>query len=141
MAPVVVALLVVVVAVVVLLGVIGLTLGGLRRHRSRTTDQTSTIYALRTAVVALAQTSSQGWTAADASIRPAVTAQLPLIQDGELRRLTDALLHTTDRLASAGDADDKMRLQQEVDDLHQRFRMRSNDVIRELKLGRVPRRP
>ena len=141
--PIVVALVIVVAAVAVVLGVIGLTLGGLRRHRSRTRDQTSTIYTLRTAVVALVQTSSQGWTGADSSIRPTVEAQLQLIQDGELRHLTSELLETTRRLAVAGngETEEVKRLHDELDDLHTRFRMRSNDVIRELKLGRVPRRP
>lgn len=142
LAPVVVALVVVVVAVAVVAGLIGLTLGGLGRHRSRTRDQESTIYTLRTAVVALVQTSTQGWTAADSSVRPTIVAQLPLISDGELRQLTNDLLDTTRRLGSpGGNPEERQRLHDELDDRHERFRLRSNEVIRELKLGRVPRRP
>ncbi len=139
MAPIAVAFVVVVAAVTIVIGLTYLTLAGLRRHRSRTRDQTSTIYTLRTAVVALAQTSAQGWTAVDSSVRPAVVAQLPLIQDVELRQLTNELLETTRRLAAMPDPVANERLREEVDDLHERFRARSNEVIRELKLGRVPR--
>lgn len=124
-----------------IVGLIGLTLTGLGRHRSRTRDQTSTIYTLRTSVMALAQTSALGWTAVDSSVRPTIVAQLPLIQDVELRRLTNELLDTTGRLAAMPDPVENTSLRQEVDDLHERFRARSNEVIRQLKLGRIPRRP
>ncbi len=141
MAPIVVALVTVVVAVTVVIGLISLTLGGLGRHRSRGRDQTTTIYTLRTAVVALAQTSAQGWTSVDSSLRPTIVSQLPLIQDVELRQLTNQLLDTTRRLAAVTDPVASEDLREEVDTLHEQFRRRSNEVIRELKLGRVPRRP
>jgi len=139
LAPIAVAFVIVVAAVAIVIGLTYLTLVGLGRHRSRTSDQTSTIYALRTAVVALAQTSAQGWTAVDSSVRPAVVAQLPLIQDVELRQLTNELLETTRRLATMPDPVENTVLRKEVDDLHERFRARTTEVIRELKLGRVPR--
>jgi len=137
--PVVVALVVVVVAVTVLVGASSVILARMRRHRSRTRDQASTIFTLRTAVVALVQTSTQGWTAVDASVRPTVVGQLPLIQDSELRQLTNELLETTRRLAAAGNTEEGKGLRDEVDDLHERFRWRSNEVVRQLNLGRVPR--
>jgi len=137
--PVVVALVVVAVAVTVLVGVGSVILGRMRRHRSRTRDQASTIFTLRTAVLALVQTSTQGWTAVDASVRPTVVAQLPLLQDSELRQLTTELLETTRQLAATGDAESGAGLRDEVDDLHERFRWRSNEVVRQLNLGRVPR--
>jgi len=139
LSPIVVALVIVVAAVTLVLGLIFVVLGGLGRHRSRTTDQTSTIYTLRTAVAALAQTSAQGWTAVDSNVRPAVMAQLPLIRDAELRQLTNELLETTRRLAAVADPVENTDLRDEVDALHERFRGRSNEVIRELRLGRVPR--
>jgi len=139
LAPIAVALVIVVVAVTVVIGAVYVTLAGLGRHRSRTRDQTSTIFTLRTAVVALAQTSAQGWTGVDSSVRPAVVAQLPLIQDAELRHLTNQLLETTSRLAATTDPVGNTDLRGEVDALHERFRHRCNEVIRELKLGRVPR--
>jgi len=139
LSPIVVALVIVVVAVTVVLGLIFGILGGLGRHRSRTTAQTSTIYTLRTAVASLAQTSAQGWTAVDSSARPAVMAQLPLIRDAELRQLTNDLLETTRQLAAVADPVENRDLREEVDSLHGRFRERSNEVIRELRLGRVPR--
>ncbi len=83
------------------------------------------------------QTSTQGWTAVDASVRPTVVAQLPLIQDGELRQLTNELLEATRQLAAAGNAEAAAGLRSEVDDLHERFRWRSNEVVRQLNLGRV----
>jgi len=138
---VVVALVVVAAAVTVVIGLLYITLTGMGRHRSRTRDQTSTIYTLRTAVVALAQTSAQGWTSVDASVRPTIVAQLPLIQDVELRQLTNELLETTRQLAAVADPVENESLRESVEALHERFRMRSNEVIRELKLGRVPRRP
>ncbi|MEN3315349.1 MAG: hypothetical protein V7605_1583 [Acidimicrobiaceae bacterium] len=134
----VVALVIVVVTVAVVAAVIALTTAGLGRHRSRTRDQASTIFALRTAVVALVQTSTQGWTAVDASVRPTVVAQLPLVQDGQLRQLTTELLEATRLLASGGTTDDGDALRAEVDELHEQFRWRSNEVVRELNLGRVP---
>jgi len=157
LAPVVVALLVVVVAVAVVFGLIGVTLAGLGRHRSRTRDQASTIFTLRTAVVAMVQAATQGyevaaddgsdggrrrvgtpWASVDSTVRPTITTQLPLIQDAQLRRLTTELLEATRRLSLAGDTDEGARLCGEVDDLHKRFRTRSNEVVRELNLGRVP---
>lgn len=135
----VVAFVIFVVAVAVVVAVIALTMAGLGRHRSRTRDQASTIFTLRTAVVALVQTSTQGWTAVDPSVRPTVVAQLPLVQDGQLRQLTTELLEATRRLASGGPTEEGDELRAEVDDLHERFRWRSNEVVRELNLGRVPR--
>lgn len=127
------------IAVTVLVGVGSVILGRMRRHRGRTRDQASTIFTLRTAIVALVQTSTQGWTAVDGSVRPTVVSQLPLIQDSELRQLANELLETTRQLAAAGNAEAGAGLRDEVDDLHERFRWRSNEVVRQLNLGRVPR--
>ena len=136
----VVALVIVVVAVAVVIGVIFLTLTVLGRHRSRTSDQASTIFALRTAVVALVQTSTQGWTSVDATVRPAVVAQLPLIQDAELRQLTNELLEATRHLRAVGNSEETAGLRDDVQALHDRFRWRCSDVLRELNLGRIPGR-
>jgi len=152
-----VALIVVAAAVTVVLGVIGVVLAALRRRRSRTTDQAGTIFALRTAVVALVQAATQGyevtaadgevaerrrvgtpWAPVDAAVRPRVAAQLSLVQDDELRQLADELLHATRQLGLAA-GEEGESLCRRVDSLHERFRMRSNEVVRELSLRRVPR--
>ena len=149
---------IVVVAVAVIIGLIGVIAVGLGRRRSRTSDQASTIFALRTAVVALVQAATQGyevaaddaeggerrrvgtpWTSVDSTVRSRVTAQLPLVRDDRLRQLTTDLLEATRRLGAAGGGAEGAALCRQVDELHERFRARSNEVVRDLNLGRIPR--
>jgi hypothetical protein len=146
----VVLLVVVVVAVVVIVASIfvGMTLAA--RHRSRTSDQASTVFALQMALYAMVQASRpnlNGSTdngrgplrpgAGDGEARQRVLKQLELVEDVELRQITGQLLEHSRRLLTTTDAASAARLQAEVDTLQERFRTRTTDVVRDLNLRRL----
>ena len=128
--------------------VLGMTLA--TRHRSRTTDQASTVFALQMALYAMVQASRptlNGSTdnghgplrpgAGDGDARQRVLKQLELVEDVELRRITGQLLEHSDRLLTTTDAASAARLQGEVETLQERFRSRTTDVVRDLNLRRL----
>lgn len=146
----VVLLVVVVLAVVVIFAAI---VGGMRvaaRHRSRTTDQASTIFALQMALYAMVQasrpalngSSDNGHVAlrpgtADGEVRRRVLEQLELVEDLELRRITGQMLEHSRQLLATTDVATAARLQGEVDELQERFRSRTTDVVRLINLRRL----
>ena len=146
----VVLVIVVVVTVVVLVAAIAVGMGVATRHRKRTSDQASTVFALQMALYAMVQasrptlngTSENGQGAAtpghgDTQARERVLRQLQLVEDVELRRITSQLLEHSQRLRTASDAATAARLQREADALQARFRARTTDVVRQINLRRL----
>ncbi len=146
----VVLVVVVVVTVVVLVAAIAVGMGLVTRHRNRTSEQASTVFALQMALYAMVQasrptlngTSENGRGAAapghgDKEARERVLRQLQLVEDVELRRITSQLLDHSQRLRTASDAATAARLQQEADALQARFRARTTDVVRQINLRRL----
>ena len=146
----VVLLVVVVLAVVVIVAaiVVGMTLAA--RHRSRTTDQASTVFALQMALYAVVQASRPALNGSsdnghgplrpgpgDAQARERALKQLELVEDVELRRITEQLLEHSRRLLTTTDAASAARLQGDVATLQERFRTRTTDVVRDLNLRRL----
>ena len=123
------------------------------RHRSRTSDQASTVFALQMALYAMVQASRPTFNGSsdngqgpsqpgpgDAQARQRVLKQLELVEDVELRRITDQLLEHSHRLLTTTDAIAAARLQGEVETLQERFRSRTTEVVRDLNLRRLQRR-
>ena len=150
----VVLLVVVVLAVLVIVAAIvgGMALAA--RHRSRTADQASTVFALQMALYAMVQASrpslngsaenGQGPArpgAGDGQARERVLKQLALVEDVELRQITGQLLEHSRRLLMTTDGASAARLQGEVDTLQERFRSRTTEVVRDLNLRRLQGRP
>jgi hypothetical protein len=146
----VVFLVVVVLAVVVIIAAIVGGMAFATRHRSRTTDQASTVFALQMALYAMVQasrpalngSSDNGHGAArpgtgDGQARERVLKQLELVEDMELRQITGQILEHSRRLLTTTDAASAARLQGEVDTLQERFRSRTTDVVRGLNLRRL----
>lgn len=149
----VVLVLVVVVAIVVIVASIVLGMALASRHRSRTTDQASTVFALQMALYAVVQASRPTLNgssdnghgpvrpgADDGQARQRVLKQLELVEDVELRQITALLLDHSRRLLTTTDAASAARIQSEVETLQERFRSRTTDVVRDLNLRRLQRR-
>ena len=122
------------------------------RHRSRTSDQASTVFALQMALYAMVQASRPTLNGStdngrgpsrpgpgDGQARQRVLRQLELVEDVELRRITGQLLEHSRRLLATTDAASAAHLQSEVDTLQERFRARTTEVVRELNLRRLQR--
>ena len=120
------------------------------RHRSRTSDQASTVFALQMALYAMVQASRPTLDGANQNghgpARPGrgdgraletVLKQLQLVEDVQLRQITGQLLEHSRRLASTADATMAARLQAEVDTLQERFRDRTTEVVRAINLRRL----
>ena len=146
----VVLLVVVVLAVGVIVGAIVVGMSLAARHRSRTTDQASTVFALQMALYAMVQASRPTLNgssdngraparpgAGDAQARERVLKQLELVEDVELRQITGQLLEHSRRLLTTTDAASAAGLQAEVDTLQERFRSRTTEVVRNLNLRRL----
>jgi hypothetical protein len=146
----VVLLVVVVLAVVVIVASILLGMALAARHRSRTSDQASTVFALQMALYAMVQASRPTLNGStdnghapvrpgpgDGQARQRVLKQLELVGDVELRQITGQLLEHSRRLLSATDTASAARLQREVETLQERFRSRTTEVVRDLNLRRL----
>jgi hypothetical protein len=120
------------------------------RHRSRTSDQASTVFALQMALYAMVQASRPTLNGSadnghgpsrpgpgDTEARHRVLKQLELVEDVELRRITGELLEHSRRLLTTTDAASATRLQSEVETLQDRFRSRTTEVVRDLNLRRL----
>ena len=148
----VVLLVVVVLAVGVIVASIVLGMRIAARHRSRTSDQASTVFALQMALYAMVQASRPSLNGStdngqgparpgrgDGEARQRVLKQLELVEDVELRQITGQLLEHSRRLLTTTDAASGARLQGEVEALQERFRSRTTDVVRDLNLRRLQR--
>jgi hypothetical protein len=146
----VVLLVVVVLAVAVIVAAILVGMALATRHRSRTSDQASTVFALQMALYAMVQASrptlngssdnGQGPSrpgTGDGEARERVLRQLELVEDVELRQITGQLLEHSGRLLTTTDAASAARLQGEVETLQERFRSRTTEVVRDLNLRRL----
>jgi hypothetical protein len=149
----VVLLVVVVLAVGVIVASIVLGMRIAARHRSRTSDQASTVFALQMALYAMVQASRPSLNGStdngqgparpgpgDGEARQRVLKQLELVEDVELRQITGQLLEHSRRLLATTDGATAARLQSEVETLQERFRSRTTDVVRDLNLRRLQRR-
>ncbi len=146
----VVLVIVVVVTVVVLVAAIAVGMGLVTRHRNRTSDQASTVFALQMALYAMVQASRPTLDGAsqngqgparpgrgDGQARETVLKQLQLVEDVQLRQLTGQLLENSRRLESTTDSAAAARVQAEVDTLQERFRDRTTEVVRAINLRRL----
>ena len=129
----VVLFVVVVVAVVLIVASIGVGMNVVARHRSRTSDQASTVFALQMALYAMVQASrpaldgvdhnghgpalSRAGDLSDGPLRETVLKQLRLAEDVQLRQITGQLLEQTGQLRAARDPAAAARLRQEVEAL------------------------
>lgn len=120
------------------------------RHQSRTSDQASTVFALQMALYAMVQASRPSLNGStdnghgpgrpgrdDGEARRRVLEQLELVEDLELRQIAGQLLEHSRRLLVITDGPSAARLQGEVETLQERFRSRTTDVVRDLKLRRL----
>ncbi|HEX2192570.1 MAG TPA: hypothetical protein VHH09_05210 [Acidimicrobiales bacterium] len=146
----VVLVVVVLVTVVLVVASIGVGMRAVERHRSRTSDQASTVFALQMALYAMVQASRPTLDGAsqnghgparpgrgDGQARETVLKQLQLVEDVQLRQITGQLLEHSRRLESTTDAAAAAQLQAEVDSLQERFRERTTAVVRAINLRRL----
>jgi hypothetical protein len=137
---------IVIVSVAILVAVMVLVLRLLSRHLSRTRDQPSTIFTVQMALQALVQEalhqSSNGngvgamRPASVLKARETAVNQLALLQDVQLKELTNALLQRTEEVRTAKTPGEAARLRTEVTTLQETFARRSTEVVRSINLTR-----
>ncbi len=142
--------------VVLALGVLAglIVFGGSRLVRiwSRAHEQENVVHSVQMEVMALAYSTLQrcdahalngyavasspngDWAQNDA--RAALRKNVGLLKDDHLRQLTRDLLDCTGRLSPRSQPAEVARVRDEVRSLQERFRARSNEVQRDIRLGR-----
>lgn len=145
-----VVVIIVLLALGALAGLIVLLVGRVVRFWSRTREQANVIYSVQMELMALGNATLQRCNGAavtsngngkgvsdDAQARAALRRDLALLRDDHLRRITQEMLDCTRRLPRTPSAAEADRVGHEMQALQERFRARSNEVVRDMRLGRA----